>query len=96
MSSPDRGPDLDVLEEIRRRALWLAVRIVDAANRERDTGDGASHAMSWRGSAIGVPAVPLGVDAFGQSGSLHEPYELRDRPPGSIVNAAPAAAPSLR
>jgi len=96
VSSPDRGPDLDVLEEIQRWVLRLAIRIVDGANRERETGDGASHAMSWRGSAIGVPAVPLGVDAFGQSGSVHEPYELRDRLPGSIVNAAPAAALSLR
>ena len=76
--------------------LWLAVRVVDGANRERDTGDGASHAMSRRGSAIGVPAVPLGVDAFGHSGSVHESYQPRDRPPGSIVNAAPAAALSLR
>ncbi len=32
--------DLDVLDEIQRRVLWLAVRIVDAANRERQTGDG--------------------------------------------------------
>jgi hypothetical protein len=32
--------DLATLEEIERRVLWLAVRIVDAANRERDTGDG--------------------------------------------------------
>jgi hypothetical protein len=31
---------LATLEEIERRVLWLAVRIVDAANRERDTGDG--------------------------------------------------------
>jgi pyruvate dehydrogenase E1 component len=29
-----------VLEEIERRVLWLAVRIVDSANRERTTGDG--------------------------------------------------------
>jgi pyruvate dehydrogenase complex dehydrogenase (E1) component len=33
-------PDLDVLEEVQRRVLWLAVRIVDAANHERDTEDG--------------------------------------------------------
>jgi hypothetical protein len=32
--------DLATLEEIERRVLWLAVRIVDAANREGDTGDG--------------------------------------------------------
>jgi pyruvate dehydrogenase E1 component len=53
--------------------------------------DGASHAMSWLGSALGVPSVPLGVDAFGQSGSVHELDELHDLLPGSIVNAALAA-----
>ena len=32
--------DLDVLAEIQQRVLWLATRIVDAANHDRDTGDG--------------------------------------------------------
>lgn len=57
--------------------------------------DAASHAMAWLGSALGVPSVPLGVDAFGQSGTVHELYELHDLLPGSIVNAALAAL-SLR
>ncbi|WP_416900759.1 transketolase-like TK C-terminal-containing protein [Micromonospora echinospora] len=57
--------------------------------------DAASHAMAWLGSALGVPAVPLGVDEFGQSGSVHDLYELHDLLPGSIVNAALAAL-SLR
>src|SRR6266516_6174088 len=34
------GADLAVLEEIQQRVLWLATRIVDAANHDRDTGDG--------------------------------------------------------
>ncbi|HEY0701017.1 MAG TPA: transketolase C-terminal domain-containing protein [Micromonospora sp.] len=50
--------------------------------------DAASHAMAWLGSALGVPCVPLGVDQFGQSGSVRELYELHDLLPGSIVNAA--------
>jgi pyruvate dehydrogenase E1 component len=53
--------------------------------------DAASHAMAWLGSALGVPCVPLGVDEFGQSGSVPELYELHDLLPGSIVNAALAA-----
>ena len=53
--------------------------------------DAASHAMAWLGSALGVPAVPLGVDEFGQSGSVAELYELQDLLPGSITNAALAA-----
>ncbi len=32
--------DLDILAEIQQRVLWLATRIVDAANHDRDTGDG--------------------------------------------------------
>jgi pyruvate dehydrogenase E1 component len=53
--------------------------------------DAASHALAWIGSALGVPCVPLGVDEFGQSGSINELYELHDLLPGSIVNAALAA-----
>jgi pyruvate dehydrogenase E1 component len=53
--------------------------------------DAASHTMAWLGSALGVPAVPLGVDSFGQSGSVAELYRLHDLVPGAIVNAALAA-----
>ncbi len=57
--------------------------------------DGASHAMAWIGSAIGVPAVPIGVDRFGQSGTVADLYALHDLDSGSVVNAALAAI-SLR
>ncbi|MGZ4595213.1 MAG: transketolase-like TK C-terminal-containing protein [Actinomycetes bacterium] len=53
--------------------------------------DAASHAMAWLGSALGAPCVPLGVDAFGQSGTVRDLYELHDLTPGAIVNAALAA-----
>ncbi|HEU4911253.1 MAG TPA: pyruvate dehydrogenase [Actinomycetes bacterium] len=53
--------------------------------------DASSHAMAWIGSALGVPAVPVGVDQFGQSGTVAELYELHDLDSGSIVNAALAA-----
>ena len=42
MSAPARiagGQTLDVLESIERRVLWLAMRIVDHANRERAKED---------------------------------------------------------
>ena len=39
-SPPASGADPVILEEIQQRVLWLATRIVDAANHERDTGDG--------------------------------------------------------
>src|SRR5262245_14329741 len=34
------GADPDVLDTIQQRVLWLATRIIDAANHDRDTGDG--------------------------------------------------------
>ena len=57
--------------------------------------DAASHTLSWLGSALGVPAVSLGVDSFGQSGSVSDLYRAHDLDSGSIVNAALAAL-SLR
>jgi pyruvate dehydrogenase E1 component len=53
--------------------------------------DASPHAMSWLGSALGVPLVPLGVDDFGESGSVRELYEIHDLVPEGIVNAAIAA-----
>ena len=53
--------------------------------------DAASHTLSWLGSALGVPAVSLGVDGFGQSGSVSDLYRAHDLDSGSIVNAALAA-----
>ncbi len=53
--------------------------------------DAASHTLSWLGSALGVPAVSLGVDSFGQSGAVSDLYRAHDLDPGSIVNAALAA-----
>ena len=57
--------------------------------------DAASHTLSWLGSALGVPAVSLGVDSFGQSGAVADLYRAHDLDSGSIVNAALAAL-SLR
>jgi pyruvate dehydrogenase E1 component len=50
--------------------------------------DAASHTMSWLGSALGVPAVSLGVDSFGQSGTVGDLYRAHDLDAGSVVNAA--------
>ncbi|HXJ83850.1 MAG TPA: pyruvate dehydrogenase, partial [Candidatus Methylomirabilis sp.] len=36
--------------------------------------DGHSHALSFIGSALGVPQIPLGVDDFGQSGARQDLY----------------------
>ena len=46
-------------------------------------------------AALGVPAVSLGVDSFGQSSTVSDLYRAHDLDAGSIVNAALAAL-SLR
>ena len=53
--------------------------------------DASSHALAWVGSAVGMPQVSLGVDAFGQSGTVADLYRANDLDAGSIVNAAIAA-----
>ena len=49
--------DLGVLDEIQRRVLWLAVRMVDAANSERSTGDGVKVGGHQASSASLVTAM---------------------------------------
>lgn len=53
--------------------------------------DASSHALAWLGSALGVPCVSLGVDRFGQSGTVADLYAEHDLTSGSIVNGALAA-----
>jgi pyruvate dehydrogenase E1 component len=36
--------------------------------------DAASHSMAWLGSVFGQQVVPIGVDRFGESGSIEELY----------------------
>ncbi|MEO1061096.1 MAG: 1-deoxy-D-xylulose-5-phosphate synthase N-terminal domain-containing protein [Actinomycetota bacterium] len=50
--------------------------------------DAASHALSWLGSVRGQPVVPIGVDEFGQSGTVEDLYGLFGLLPDQIVNAA--------
>ncbi len=50
--------------------------------------DGASHALSFVGSALGARSVPLGVDQFGQTGSQPEVYAAYGIDAASIATAA--------
>ena len=50
--------------------------------------DAASHALSWLGSVFGSRTVPVGVDGFGQSGTIQELYGVFDLLPDQIANAA--------
>jgi pyruvate dehydrogenase E1 component len=50
--------------------------------------DAAPHTLSWLGSVHGAPVVPLGVDAFGQVGSVADLFHYFRIDAPSIVNAA--------
>jgi pyruvate dehydrogenase E1 component len=50
--------------------------------------DGAPHALSFLGSVFGAPVVPLGVDEFGQSGTLGDLYRHVGIDAAQIVDAA--------
>jgi len=49
--------DLELLDEIQRRVLWLAVRMVDSANHDRDAGDGVKVGGHQASSASLVTAM---------------------------------------
>jgi pyruvate dehydrogenase E1 component len=50
--------------------------------------DGASHSLAFLGGCLGMPAIPLGVDRFGQSGSQPALYREHDLSPDAIAAAA--------
>ncbi|GMQ94725.1 MAG: 1-deoxy-D-xylulose-5-phosphate synthase N-terminal domain-containing protein [Acidimicrobiia bacterium] len=49
--------------------------------------DAASHAMAWLGSVFGQRVVPIGVDRFGESGTIGELYEAFGLLPHQIATA---------
>ena len=50
--------------------------------------DASSHHLAWIGGVFGARTLPVGVDAFGQSGSIADLYHLFDLTSEQIVNAA--------
>lgn len=66
-------------------------RLVPPAERRRpivSVHDAASHSLAWIGSALGVPQYALGVDRFGESGTIADLHDVTGISAGSIVNAA--------
>lgn len=56
--------------------------------------DGHPTTLSWLGGVYGHPVQPLGVEHFGQSGTLQDIYKHHRIDVGSIVDAAQAALKS--
>ena len=66
-------------------------RLVPHGERRRpiiSVHDAASHSLAWLGSALGTRQFTLGVDRFGESGTIADLHELTGIDAGSIVNAA--------
>jgi pyruvate dehydrogenase E1 component len=98
LTSPDR------LYRAWRMSLRDAARLADAnpAPHHLDTlikpserrvpiltvHDAASHTMAWLGSVHGARVVPVGIDDFGQSGTIADLYGVFDLLPEQLVNAA--------
>ena len=50
--------------------------------------DAASHSLAWIGSALGTHQIALGVDQFGESGTIADLHHATGISTGHIVNAA--------
>jgi pyruvate dehydrogenase E1 component len=60
------------------RQRWPIVSVQDAS----------SHSLAWLGSALATRQIALGVDRFGESGTIGELHEIAGISTGNIVNAA--------
>jgi pyruvate dehydrogenase E1 component len=66
-------------------------RLVPANERRRpviSVHDAASHSLSWIGSALGTMQYSLGVDRFGESGTIADLHDITGISAPNIVNAA--------
>ncbi len=66
-------------------------RLIPPAERNHpivSVHDAASHSLAWLGSAVGTRQYTLGVDRFGESGTIADLHELTGIDAGSIVNTA--------
>ncbi len=74
---PATRGQLDILFPRSRRAHPLVTVV-----------DGASHSLSFLGSAVGGPVVPLGADTFGQSGTIGDLHAFAGVDTEHIIGAA--------
>lgn len=74
-----------------RRRATVIDRLVPADERSRpvvSVHDAASHSLAWIGSALGTRQYTLGVDRFGESGTIADLHELTGIDAATIVNTA--------
>ena len=73
-------------------------RLLPPSERRRpviSVHDAASHSLAWIGSALGAPQYALGVDRFGESGTVADLHRATGICADSVVNAALIAISEL-
>jgi pyruvate dehydrogenase E1 component len=98
VTSPERL--FTALRQARRRSRLDAAAPMDLGPLERllppherrvpivTVHDASAHSLAFLGSVYGAPTVPLGVDQFGQSGSLGDLYRYAGIGTDDVVGAA--------
>src|SRR5204863_8357315 len=77
LAASQHGGRLDAMRRGSRDDLGHLATLIPAGERRAPivtVADGASHSLSCVGGAFGAPVVPLGVDTFGQSGTIPDLY----------------------
>ncbi|MEA2024834.1 MAG: 1-deoxy-D-xylulose-5-phosphate synthase N-terminal domain-containing protein [Actinomycetota bacterium] len=76
-ASPEQPPHLSTLIRAPEREAPIVT-----------VHDASPHSMAWLGSVFGQRVVPIGVDRFGESGTIPDLYEAMGFLPDQIVNSA--------
>ena len=66
-------------------------QLIPPAERHRpvvSVHDASSHVLAWLGAAVGSRHIPLGVDRFGESGTIADLHAIAGISTGDIINAA--------
>ncbi len=82
---------LSAIRDRRPERLGHLATLIPAAERRApivSVIDGASHALTFLGAAWGAPVIPLGMDSFGQSGTVADLYAYAGIDAEHIIEAA--------
>jgi pyruvate dehydrogenase E1 component len=91
LAAGQHGGRLEAMRTGRRDDIGHLGTLIPPAERRAPivtVADAASHSLSFVGGAFGAPVVPLGVDTFGQSGSIPDLYAAGGIDANHIVEAA--------
>ena len=92
LAAGQHGGRLDAMRRGRRDDVGHLGTLIPAGERRAPDRDrrrtAASHALSFIGGVFGAPVVPLGVDTFGQSGTIPDLYAYAGIDADHIVEAA--------